>query len=362
MAQNAIKSLEISLKNKFSLFLRKKKNTILIAQPDDIFNDDELFSILLLRQDRIGDLLVSVPTIKELRNTLPNTRIDIILGSKNISARKAIEPYIDNIYLYDKKLLSSISMLMKIRNQEYALVIDMFDNASSTSSYLTNWSNAALALGIEKSNRDCYNYIVPLKDKNTTHITERIAQLLLPFGIEPTSLDLRLEYPISREEKNAARSLLPIDADKQVLGIILSGSSPEKFWGQENLTRFLISCKQHFPQLSPVLFYQNDKAETARAIASQSGAAIATPAKDFHEFAAAVSLCDYLLTPDTSAVHLASAFKIPCVALYTYSGNQFGMPWYPYKTTYKALVTECSDGIKMISPDEAAKALSEILK
>jgi ADP-heptose:LPS heptosyltransferase len=237
----------------------------------------------------------------------------------------------------------------------------MFDNESSTSSYLVNLSNAALSLGIDKENRQIYNYVVPLRDKSTVHIVERIAQLLLPFGVEPVGSDLSLEYPLTNDEKENAGRLLQKDSSKKILAIILSGSSEEKYWGAGNITEFVGQFKSHYPHIEPLLFYQTDQSEKAIALSAHAGIRLAPLANEFNDFAAFLSQCDYLLTPDTSSVHLASAFKIPCVALYSYSGARFGMPWFPYKTEYRALVSEAAGGIKAICADEVIKAFEALI-
>ncbi len=61
----------------------------------------EFKNILVIRTDRIGDVLLSTPVIKALRRRFPQSRIafmvrpycrDIVLGN----------PYLDEIIVYDK--------------------------------------------------------------------------------------------------------------------------------------------------------------------------------------------------------------------------------------------------------------------
>jgi ADP-heptose:LPS heptosyltransferase len=59
---------------------------------------------------------------------------------------------------------------------------------------------------------------------------------------------------------------------------------------------------------------------------------------DFDEFCAAISKLDFLFTPDTSAVHIASAFNIPVFGLYVkYNTND--MIWSPYKSKFECIIT-----------------------
>jgi ADP-heptose:LPS heptosyltransferase len=76
--------------------------------------------------------------------------------------------------------------------------------------------------------------------------------------------------------------------------------------------------------------YQAD----VEAIAGATGAAPLPALASFHEFAAVLREFDMLLTPDTSVVHLAAAWKTPLVGLFR--GSAEVMPWFPYHAPYRA--------------------------
>jgi ADP-heptose:LPS heptosyltransferase len=49
-----------------------------------------------------------------------------------------------------------------------------------------------------------------------------------------------------------------------------------------------------------------------------------------------------LVSPDTSAIHLASAFHIPAVVLYVQSDKDLSI-WEPYGSDYEVVVTDVDD-------------------
>ena len=61
------------------------------------------------------------------------------------------------------------------------------------------------------------------------------------------------------------------------------------------------------------------------AIGHATGGAV-PPRHSLREFAAVLHEFDLLLTPDTAAVHLAAAFKLPTVALYQPVASRGGRP------------------------------------
>ncbi len=88
---------------------------------------------------------------------------------------------------------------------------------------------------------------------------------------------------------------------------------------------------------------------------------IAPFTKDFDEFVSMVASCDFLITPDTSVVHLASAFKIPVLVFYTFVGEQYGMPWYPINTKFKAIVSK-KDSYSDITPEFAFEKFAQLVE
>lgn len=64
--------------------------------------------------------------------------------------------------------------------------------------------------------------------------------------------------------------------------------------------------------------------------------------KTFDQFAAFIKRLSFLISPDTSAIHLASAFFIPSVVLYVQSDKALRI-WEPYKTDYEVVVTDVDD-------------------
>ena len=98
--------------------------------------------------------------------------------------------------------------------------------------------------------------------------------------------------------------------------------------------------------------YQAD----VEAIAGATGAASLPALASFHEFAAVLREFDMLLTPDTSVVHLAAAWKTPLVGLFRASPDV--MPWYPYRSPYRAaLHVGGVPKVPVVAVEEALRAL-----
>ena len=107
-----------------------------------------------------------------------------------------------------------------------------------------------------------------------------------------------------------------------------------------------------------VLFQPTDKGE-AKAIAQSSGNVILSPeTKSFDRFAALLKHASFLVTPDTSAVHLAAAFQIPAVALHFQPDRTIRI-WEPYGVDCENLVS-AEPGLQAISPGDVFRAFGRL--
>lgn len=360
----------MSILKKIELFAKKiispKSNSfgepIFVFSQQNIFNESNCNRILLLRQDRIGDLLISVPFIKKLRNILPKAKIDILLGEKNISAKKPLLQYIDSIYIFKKKLLEIFKLIRILRNNKYDLIIDLFDNSSTTSSLLISKLKPKYSLGFQKENSNLYTHIVPLPDKNKIHIVERLFSLLLPFNYDflPENEIIKLEYPISAMELEKAFSKTGKKIKRFRLGINLSGSDRTKFWGVNNFIDLINLFNNYYKEHEVFIYYTSGYINEAIEIEKNSVVKKAPLSNSFDEFAAMLKTCDIIFTPDTSAVHLAAAWQIPCIALFSYYEGNFGMPWIPYNSPGKNIIAKNS-GINALNPTSVFNEIKSFL-
>lgn len=338
----------------------RKEEPVLVIDKVASFQNPK--KILLLRQDRIGDVLVSVAFIKRLKALLPNTEIDIVLSHRNKSAFFKISGLIDNKFILEKGIKSYFKILTEVRKNEYDIIIDMLDNASSTSSILTRFTNAKAKLGFDKKNRKVYSHIVGIPDKWENHILERLNSLLLPFAGSDINEE-SMSYNLSAESKIEALELLGEKSKKIRLGINLSGSNASKNWGTGNYIGFLKALESVEQKLEVKVFTTKSNEKQLDEIA-KIFPNIAVPfVNSFEKFTAMISTCDIVLTPDTSVVHICSAFDIPCIALYTYSNNpNVGMPWEPRSKHSKTLKISEKDTLGLIKVTDVLAALKQTIE
>jgi ADP-heptose:LPS heptosyltransferase len=299
---------------------------------------------LFVRQDRIGDVLVSTPLIHAMKERYPNASIDFLLSSNNHFVL-ANEPLVRKRWVYKKTAASAVDILRKIRREHYDFVIDLMDNPSATSTVLCALAGGRWNVGLSKENAYTYDISVPLLSRRDTHIIDRLAMLLTVFGIGRDDLTLKVCYNVSSASKEFADGLLTEHKllGRTLVGINISPGEGTRFWGVENyqaLIRWLHKEHGGFPIM---VLYQPSDVSVAEIIAQPFPEIVLSPeTKTFDQFAALVQVLGILITPDTSAVHLAAAFSIPSVVMYVQSNKELRI-WEPYGSPSETIVTDVDD-------------------
>lgn len=373
-----LKSLELAVRRQFNRWFRADRDPVVVTgpfqaqgAPTTALDISENPRILVLRQDRLGDVLISTPIVRALRQRYPNAQIDALLSDNNMAARRAYEPFVNQFLRYRKSVGGIVSLRSQMRARTYDVVVDMTDNASSTSSMLVAMSGARFAVGIDKENRGVYTHVVPRVDRNSMHIVDRIVRLLWPFGVDSSMVDKHMAYVISDEERTAAMQTLGMkpSATEVTLGlptptrirvgVNISGSTLSRRMEAPTISVFIGLVQAKHPQVDFFVFTTPDLRDVQRAVCSSTGAFAVPVSPSFHAYACALSCMHALVTPDTAAVHLAAAWQMPSVVLY-HPEVPAVHAWHPYDSYSVACETE-QMSVAHISASEIADAVETML-
>ena len=356
MSIGALKPLERKLR-KALLGRERPFAGRLIDHPQEAFGLGPSPRILVVRLERLGDVLVGIPVIRAIRRRYPSAVIDLLLSRANAGVAPAVRPWVNNVWCYDKRPASALRLIGQFRRAKYDLMVDLVTGPSAISRVLASWSRIPRVLGVLHQRPTAYTHAVPALDRRRVHIVRCTAQLLLPFGIDPDLEDLALEYPLSDADRLGAERLLPHVPGRLRLGVNLSGRGPDKYWGRDQFVEAIRWMQRHHPRFSVVVCGSPDYAGEVASVAAATGAQIAPPLPDFHEFAAFIGTLDLVLTPDTSVVHVAAGLEVPLVGLYRPDPDC--LPWTPYASRHRALVH--AGPLSHIPVPDVVTALEELI-
>jgi ADP-heptose:LPS heptosyltransferase len=264
MRDSFLKRIEILLRRFLIIFLglfvhrrNRSSNTI----------DINSSKILFIRQDRIGDVLVSTPIFASVKKHFPSAIIDVLLSDNNQFVLMN-DPIIRKRWIYRKRIGKAIALIRSIRKEKYDFAVDMMDNPSATSTFLCLLSGARWNVGIAKDNNYVYDIRVPMLSRRETHIVDRIAQLLTPFHIDPHGENLSVRYFTLSDSDEFVDDFLSANqlSNCPLVGLNISAGGVTRFWGISNYRLLLSLLKEDHPDLTPILLYQPSDKEKAEKI------------------------------------------------------------------------------------------------
>lgn len=280
---------------------------------------EKINTVLIIRLSSFGDVLLTTPLIRALKENHKDVRIDFIVREQYYDLLK-LNPAVNQIYVYEtnkqkiKELRSSL-----IRNR-YNFVIDLQNNLRSRL-LLRN-----IASSIVRFKKHSIKKFLLVKFKinllkNLTPIAERYIQTVP--GLKPDNNGL--EFHTDKYQSGL------LSERTNIIGLCPGSRHFTKMWGKENFILLgSILTKNGF---NVVLFGGKDDINICAEISTMiQGAINLCNGNDALQTAADMKSCRAIVCNDSGLMHLASANKIPIIAIFGSTVRGFG--FVPYKTKY----------------------------
>lgn len=292
--------------------------------------------ILLLRLERIGDLLMTLDAIADVRRTWPDATLHLAVGSWNASIAARLAG-VAHVHVLDVPWLSrgerptSWRAILREargwRKLRYDMVINFEpDIRSNVLAWLSDApiragyaSGGGGALLTTTGTYDPSRHVSENARALVAHVAGRAVPSPAPAPTFPRLVAAKAE--IARAD--AVLAVLP----RPLVGVHVSGGRESKQW---HLDRFAAVARALVAQASATIVLTGSKADLAMVtiVADQlDGLPVHVLAGEFDlpESAALISRLDLFVTGDTGPMHLAAAVGVPVVALFGPSDpNRYG--------------------------------------
>ncbi|UCD63938.1 MAG: glycosyltransferase family 9 protein [Candidatus Zixiibacteriota bacterium] len=324
--------------------------------------------VLFLRPEKIGDMIISFPVFDGLKRHFPHIKIAVLGSPRNYAIIKN-DPRFDRVFLYRKSPLRDIRELMAMRREKYDCVIDMIGNDSVTALFLSQLcapGKPRIGVGKQKY-REYYDFNYDHRRGNTGHIIENTLKLLEAFAIDSESISCYSRPYINERADTRARDFIGTltNGDRSILkiGYNMSAGSPTRIWAEEKSTDLLKRLLRFSPGCRIVLFTVPSERKRGLRLKEQlgEGVEIVPDGIDLIGASALINYLDIMITPDTSLVHIARAFEVPVVGLYSRYMKNF-LLWRPYGQHSGAVVSGCDGNIFDITVDQVYDTFVELVE
>lgn len=308
-----------------------------------------LDSILIIAQEKLGDAILLTPLIGNLRRARPELQIHIVTFSSVYEFFRN-DSNVDAVYRGKKQY---ISYYKEMRDRRFDLLFNTKDHASFTGLYQSRLLPARHRVGISHPfNKGYFHHTLDFDYHR--HVVEKNVALLDYLDIPYKKEDCRPYLPTGPLTEGV--SSFSYVNDESVMGINLSAGEKEREWPLDKWKEFLNKVR------SPVMvFTMPDRLEDKYKLTETFDHVINTPrTRSIYDVGRLMQHVDYLVTPDTSLVHLASCYSIPTVALYGSDPEQYER-FYPYLVPHRQIrsTSKCVADIDVSEVLTAVKSLMD---
>ena len=285
----------------------------------------EVHRILLLRLERIGDLLMALEAIADVRAAFPSATIDLAVGSWNAPIA-ALIPGITTVHVADVPWLTRgeqptswgtiLHAASGWRARGYDLVINFEPDIRSN--MLARMTGAPIRLGYASGGGGPLLTHISTYDP-TTHVADNARRLVATIapvgGLAKTTTSRRLT-PTPDQVARVDQLLAP--HPRPLIGVHVSGGRASKQWHPDRFAAVAAAVAATTSGTIVLTGATSDVPMVAAVQATLTGTRVVSfaGALDLPESAALFDRLDVLITGDTGPMHLAAAMGTPVVALF----------------------------------------------
>lgn len=280
--------------------------------------------ILILRLERIGDLVMALPAIRDVRALAPQAAVDLVVGSWNLAIAKAL-PYVDRVEPLDAAWLArgasasgipgTIRAVRRWRKAGYDLAINLEPDirsnlllAASGAAWTAGWTSggggAALDAGLEYDT-----------SRHTTANARRLVSAVFAAPAPPSPVPL-IAIPEAARRWAAAR--VARRSAGPLVAVHVSGGRLVKQWEPARFAEVARQLVEHQNATVVLTGSLSDRpmVDEVRSALPADRVVDVTGEADILELAALLAQIDLLITGDTGPMHIAAAVGTPVVAVF----------------------------------------------
>jgi len=328
---------------KIGKYIWDRKDRVKILEGNSFLEDNGIKSILFLRYDgKIGDMVVNSLMFREIKKVYPNIKIGVVARGAAMDIIKD-NPNIDKIYEYHKDRKKIKDLALKIKEEKYDLLIDFSEMLRVNQMMLINLCGARFNIGLGRKEWKLFDLSIE-SDKDfkwTEHITNRYLAYLVKLGLKKENIDISYDIYL-KDEKKYEFFFNEIKENKKLI-LNPYGASKHKSFTIETLENIITCLKDK--DIAIILVYFGDKYKELEFLEKKYNN-IYMPQKieSILDTAILIKKSDYVISPDTSIVHIASALNKKMITVYPPNGGKYGVDhlvWAP-KSEYSRVIF-CKD-------------------
>jgi len=324
------KSIKTVLLANYLRYFKKKVNP-------ESFRISKVKRVLVVRLDKVGDLILSTPVFENIKNTIPDVKISALVRSYNSGVLKN-NPFVDEVLEYD-----NYNDREKLKNSNYDLAISLIYDFSLEGAYACYLSRAAYRAGFkDKYSEEFFNILIE-KNKAPKYELLRNLDLIEKLGFGTGVIKSRL-YPESKEVEQSLEYFKSVGIGKTdlVIGFNPGTGRKRREWPLEKYIALGKILTSEYNAKIIVSWGKADKTIAEKIVKNIGANAYMACETDILQLASLMKRFKLLVCGNTGPAHAAMAMEVPLVGLY---GENDHLNWTPQDKSKLQVISakRCSD-------------------
>jgi ADP-heptose:LPS heptosyltransferase len=276
-----------------------------------------LKKILIIRFSSIGDIVLTSPVVRCLKEQAPTFEIHF-LTKKSFKSILENNPNITKVYTIDKDVNEIIGDLKK---ENYDEIIDLHNNLRSLEVKLKLRKASST---FKKLNFEKWMIVNFKRNLSLTHVVDRYLQTVEHLGIKNDYKGLDYFIPLSDEINIAS---LPFSHQKGYVGFVIGAKHFTKQLPEEKIISI---CKTI--NMPIILLGGKEDVERGEKIEAAVGTIVYNACGKFNlnQSASIIKQASKVISHDTGLMHIAAAFKKEIISVWGNTVPVFGFtPYLP---------------------------------
>jgi lipopolysaccharide heptosyltransferase II len=297
------------------------------------FRFNHFLNILFLRIDRIGDMVLSTPAIKAIKQSFPGSSLTVLASESNHMVLLN-NPYVDHIMVYPKPFRKQLEMIQRIQNLKFDLVIDPYPDYELKTALIAFLSRGKYRIGYPGFGREAFFNLKSSESPGRHHFIHQTLDMLKPLGI--LASDPIPEIHVTQDEKIWARNWLKQRGlgKKPIIGIHPGAYYETQQWPVEYYAEVAEGLSKY--EMADVIVFggPGDKSIVNQIAGSLSNNIFSMITKCLRHFIAMLPFCRMLICNNSGPLHLAVAARVPTIS---FMGPTDKDRWMPVGSIHKVL-------------------------
>ncbi len=322
--------------------------------------------LLVVRRDNIGDLVLTTPVLRALRERFPDARVDAFVNSYNAPVL-AGHPDVDRVHAYTKSKhraggeggwIARARQLLALRAERYDHVIVATPGAHPRQVRMARLLGPAHITAFVPAGGKLAGVDQPVAfaGRQDLHHVRLTFRILEPFGIAGEPGTAR----IAGQKRRRAPGEPP------TVAIHVSARKPSSRWPEERYVELARALHARQGARLRLLWapgpeddprHPGDDGKARRILAACAGVPIEpVETRELAGLIAALAACDAIVCSDGGAMHIAAALGLPVVCFF---GDSDAWHWHPWGVPCRVLQPPSRD-VRDVTLEQALEAFEAL--